>query len=282
MRGAEILSRQTSPAVRWSLLIVAALTPVGCGTWHRPATLPHKLRWEQGSLLVHSNFRIPRRHRLLEEIVALREVLSQRLGIPPSDETIDVYLFDDVQAFRRIVRERFPELADRRALFLKSDTQLQIIGQWGDQLAEDLRHEATHAYLHSVIRHVPLWLDEGLAEFFEIEGSLDGFHERHIRWLVNQYQQRNWTPHLHRLELIHRPHDLSQTDYAEAWLWVHFLLHDSAETALVLRQSLDTLRTTGDSRGLVTGILERVPDAGGRVLDHLHNLAVTVDSTPVP
>ena len=35
------------------------------------------------------------------------------------------------------------------------------------ELAVDLRHETTHAVLHGLLPMVPLWLDEGLAEYFE-------------------------------------------------------------------------------------------------------------------
>ena len=38
----------------------------------------------------------------------------------------------------------------------------------GDHLRTDLRHELTHALLHGVLKDVPLWLDEGLAGFFEL------------------------------------------------------------------------------------------------------------------
>ncbi|GIT30210.1 MAG: hypothetical protein Ct9H300mP1_22560 [Planctomycetaceae bacterium] len=39
---------------------------------------------------------------------------------------------------------------------------------------EDLRHEFTHGVLHSSLKRVPLWLDEGLAEYFEVVGPKPG------------------------------------------------------------------------------------------------------------
>ena len=35
------------------------------------------------------------------------------------------------------------------------------------EMETDLRHETTHAVLHSLLPMVPLWLDEGFAEYFE-------------------------------------------------------------------------------------------------------------------
>ena len=45
---------------------------------------------------------------------------------------------------------------------------LLVYTYWGDRIQQDLRHELTHALLHSVLKDVPLWLDEGLAEYFEL------------------------------------------------------------------------------------------------------------------
>ena len=37
------------------------------------------------------------------------------------------------------------------------------------EFGNDLRHECTHALLHAVLPAVPLWLDEGLAKYFEVQ-----------------------------------------------------------------------------------------------------------------
>jgi hypothetical protein len=38
----------------------------------------------------------------------------------------------------------------------------------GEDFETDLRHECTHALLNAALPVVPLWLDEGLAEYFEV------------------------------------------------------------------------------------------------------------------
>ena len=57
------------------------------------------------------------------------------------------------------------------------EEDLLVYTYWGDRIQQDLRHELTHALLHSVLKDVPLWLDEGLAEYFEMPVSwiLDDF-----------------------------------------------------------------------------------------------------------
>jgi hypothetical protein len=67
-----------------------------------------------------------------------------------------------------------PNLPRRRAFFVETDTRLSVYAYWGDRVAEDLRHEVVHGYLHAVVPHLPLWLDEGLAEYFEVPRGLSG------------------------------------------------------------------------------------------------------------
>ena len=62
----------------------------------------------------------------------------------------------------------FPGTPSRRAFFVESPTHLSVYAQWGDRVQEDLRHEVVHGYLHAVLRDIPLCLDEGIAEYFEV------------------------------------------------------------------------------------------------------------------
>ena len=56
--------------------------------------LPEGYRLVRGQLEIHSSFPLASRHRLVEELVRLREDIRQTLGIPRSDEPIHVYLFE--------------------------------------------------------------------------------------------------------------------------------------------------------------------------------------------
>ena len=47
----------------------------------------------------------------------------------------------------------------------------------------DLRHELTHALLHGVLQDVPLWLDEGLAVYFELPPANEGVNPHHLEVL---------------------------------------------------------------------------------------------------
>ena len=87
---------------------------------------------------------------------------------------MQVYLFEDRDAYERFMQSRYPNLPRRRAFFVAQPRgvgggdDLLVYTFWGERIRQDLRHELTHALLHSVLKDVPLWLDEGLAEYFEL------------------------------------------------------------------------------------------------------------------
>src|SRR5438445_5221604 len=98
---------------------------------------------------------------------------------------------------------RAPDLPKRRAFFVAQPSvgaseDLLVYTYWGDRIQQDLRHELTHALLHSVLKDVPLWLDEGLAEFFEVPASTDGVNSQHLE----QLRRGDPRPNLARLEQL--------------------------------------------------------------------------------
>src|SRR3990172_8593633 len=92
----------------------------------QPAPLPvaHHLRVEQ--LVLHSDFELPRDHRLVRELTAERDDLSRPLGLPSSDELIEVYLFRDAEAYGRYLARHFPSVPSRRAFFVETDARLAV------------------------------------------------------------------------------------------------------------------------------------------------------------
>src|SRR4051794_11352980 len=145
-----------------------------------------------GQLIVHSDFPLPPKHRLLDDLVTLRGDLLAKLDLPGSKEPIDIYLFGSEERFNQFIHARYPTLPPRRAFFLKNETHLVVYAHWGDRVAEDLRHEVAHGYLHSVVPNIPLWLDEGLAEYFEVPRGMNGLNKSHIELLSGQVQTGTW------------------------------------------------------------------------------------------
>src|SRR5260370_772339 len=80
----------------------------------------------------------------------------------------------------RATDENLP--TDRRAFFVAPQrpmggaADLLVYTFWGknDRIQQDLRHELAHALLHSGLREVPMWLDEGLAANFALPAAARG------------------------------------------------------------------------------------------------------------
>jgi hypothetical protein len=209
------------------------------------ATLPTQHELKAGQLVFRSDFVVPGGHRLVRELTAERDDICQALSMPCSDEPITVYLFQDAKAYSEGVNRFFPGVPSRRAFFVETDTQLAVYAHWSDRVAEDLRHEVAHGYLHAVAPGLPLWLDEGLAEYFEVPRGRGGLNQPHLDLLVDLARHNGWRPDLARLERISDISQMDQTSYAESWAWAHLLLESGPGYREVLTAYLFDVRSRG-------------------------------------
>lgn len=246
----------------------------GCiGVVDSPSALPARNSVVFDQLVIHSNFPLPHNHRLLNDLRLQRSDLLTRLDMPASDEPIHVYLFESEEYFSKFLEEYHPEFPARRAFFVESDTRLAVYAQWGERVAEDLRHEVAHGYLHSVVRNIPLWLDEGLAEYFEVPRGSGGLNRPHVQLLVERLTKQGWRPNLVRLEALNSAGDMTQDDYAESWAWVHMLLEtDPARRELLCRYLL-VLREHGTAQPISQSIGRTAPNPDQALIEHLSSLA---------
>lgn len=253
--------------------MLTAMVTAGCSLTTPRTGLPGKQQLARDQLLIHSDFDLPKNHRLLDELTARRHDIARTLAIPTSDEPINVYLFEDKEKFRLFMSHAHPEFPNRRAFFVKNDTRLKVFAYWGSRVAEDLRHEVTHGYLHSVIPNLPLWLDEGLAEFFEVPRGKGGLNAPHVYHLSSAFNQGRWRPNLARLEGLESASTMTQLEYAESWLWVHFLLSGDVDSKSIVRDQLSELKSTGQAAPMLTRIASKIPDYENQLIMHLKVLS---------
>ena len=226
----------------------------------------------RGQLVLHADFRLPADHRLIDELVAEREVISERLRLSPSNEPIHIRLFADEANYHRYVAQQFPGFPERRAIFVETDVKLAVYAHWGDTVAEDLRHEVAHGYLHAAVPNLPLWLDEGLAEYFEVGRGRRGLNRAHIEYLEGQLAVAGWTPNLARLEKLTAAGEMTQLDYAESWLWVHFLLESQEDRAALLTDYLAELVRSESTASLEQRVRQQIVQPEPALLEHLQGL----------
>jgi hypothetical protein len=258
----------------WCLLIGFLLLP-GCRTtplaWtnHRP--LAHSVK--TAGFIIRSDFAIAEDAPMIRELEQLQMDVVQTLQLPKARDPVVVYLFSDESGYRRYMRTTWPNLPSRRAYFIGTSRELAVYSFHGPRMQEDLRHELTHGILHATLNTVPLWLDEGLAEYFEVSGIETGApHPEHVRSLQRS-MQKDWIPSIARLEGIVDFEEFDRDDYAESWGWIHYMLHSDAQRKQILVDYVNELRDTQTAES----ILARLP-ADERPAKH--HLASWVNNLP--
>jgi len=221
-------------------------------------------------LVIHADFALPANNLLINELVAERQLIAHRLGVP-ADKQIHVYLYADEASYRSVVGALYPEFAQRRAVFVDDPQQLAVYAHWSDRVAEDLRHEVAHGYLHAAIPNLPPWLDEGLAEYFEVGPQRGGLNPPHVDHLRRILAHGDWQPDLPRLEQL-SAQELTQADYAEAWLWVHWMLSTPLDQPSLLAPHLAELAAGARPAPLSSVLHQTRPDAKAEVVKHLRRL----------
>ncbi|MCG8448255.1 MAG: DUF1570 domain-containing protein [Pirellulales bacterium] len=253
-----------------AICIWSAVALGGCQTLiTRPETVAFEYQLVRGPLVLHSDFPLPEQHRLIDELLAARHRVGEKLGLAPSEEAIHIYLFGDEASYYDFLQLRFPGFQNRRAIFVETDVALSVYAHWGDHVAEDLRHEVVHGYLHATVPNLPLWLDEGLAEYFEVAHNRRGLNEAHLKLLSNHDGSKF---DLARLEQLNSAVEMTQADYAESWAWVHFLLESSDDRRELLTDYLADLQKGTPAPTLRARLHKRLATPELTVAEHLHML----------
>ena len=221
--------RSTSP--RPLLWLMCAMGCVGCATFGNQGEplVPTRYKTQAGPFAVFSNFPIAADAPAIRSLFALETDVESSLGLRVRSEEppVEVYILNDRQSFMHFLKFYYPELPPRRAFFLAQGAQRVVFTFMGDRLEEDLRHEATHALLNVAIGDMPLWLDEGLAEYFEGPDGRHGLNPEHLDRLPRDLAS-GWTPDLAHLEGLKTVREMTPRDYRESWAWVHYLLTGTA------------------------------------------------------
>ena len=162
---------------------------------------------------------------MVSELTSRAAAHLRRLGVPPGKEPIHVYLFADEAAYRAARRAEVSRLP-RAAGDLRRDRRrsCRVYAHWSDASPRTCGTRWRTATCTRRVPNLPLWLDEGLAEYFEVGRGRRGVNRTHVDYLRGQLATAAWQPDLPRLEQLAAAGDMTQLDYAEAWLWVHFLL----------------------------------------------------------
>ncbi len=223
----------------------------------------------EGPVVCYAEFSWQQHPWVFQELGSLHAELVRVLGVPSVKRPIEVYCYRNKQTYWAGVQRQWPDVPYRRALYVQAKGASQVFAFDQDELAIDLRHEVTHALLNEAVGTLPLWLDEGLAEYFEMEASqrANGHPSLALvqKWLALGTHRFSFV----RLEGKQQLDEMQGDDYREAWAWVHFMLHGPPEAQ---RELVAYLRDVGQQRSdiqpLGRRLAQRFPDLQQRFVRH--------------
>jgi hypothetical protein len=204
---------------------------------------------------------------LVPELVQLERDLVELLQLEPRREPVHLLLFEDRASYERYLKRYFRGAPMRRALFIKGTQPGWVFAYLHAEFEVDVRHETTHALLHSRLAVVPLWLDEGLAEYFEVpvERRREGNpHQTVTRWSARFHR----APDLRRLEDLTELREMGSAEYRAAWAWTHFLLHGPTEAHATLVQYLSDIEQVRPTARISDRLDQSLPNPQAAFLQH--------------
>jgi len=228
-------------------------------------------RWpderQAGQFQCHADFPLAPQQPLLDELTQLTQELRAKLGVSPPRETVHFFLFQAKDTYQSYMKQYFPRVPYRRALFIKGRGPGMVFAYQGADFEIDVRHECTHALLHTWLPHVPLWLDEGLAEYFEVPRDKRVTQNPHHA-VVTVAVRGGQLPRLEELEPLDNLDEMGRDEYRDAWAWVHFMLHGPREAQDELSRYLDDLHSGSEPGKLSERLRRRLPDLNRRLVEH--------------
>lgn len=238
----------------------------GSATAEKPAidfspSFAHRLPHHQlcGVVVCQSDAPLAKMQNIVEQIATLQHDLKRYLAIPEANEKIELCIFSSEKSYLDFLEKEFPDAPmDRRALYVKKKGPGIVLVQKTENFEIDLRHEMTHAILHASIPRVPIWLDEGLAKYFEPlpeERAFENPYLSRIRWNTSF----TLVPSLERLEKLRDIGDMDVREYRESWAWVHFMIHYSPETHHLLAGYLQHLSEIPPETGKDANSTQNLP-----------------------
>jgi hypothetical protein len=114
---------------------------------------------------------------------------------------------------------------------------------------------------------VPLWLDEGLAEYYEVspaERIHSNPHRKGLTWSLRLGQVSS----IDELEAKRQLREMGRGEYRSAWVWAHFLLHGPPQARIELIRYLSDIRAGTPPGQFSLRLASQLPDAERQLIKH--------------
>lgn len=214
-------------------------------------SLPFKLVIEGIGKANGKTYRIPSNveQRLGAYVSKIFTIYRQALDLEyPQTREFRIEIYGTEQAYRAYQQSVAPVLENSAGFYNPATNQITTWGMPSDHLLRLITHECSHAISASHGKYVPVWLNEGLAEYFE-EMQVSGLGAQvpvSQQWLY-VLKQRGYVSSSPDLRaVIDSPHNLWYTangadgiSYATSWSLVWFLM-DSKQGRRIVAELLNT------------------------------------------
>lgn len=221
---------------------------------------------QQGRYQIVSEFSLKSLRTVTEDLQRLENHLATYLQLSIPQAPIEIYLYKNSRNFSAAAKAVSSNMRNRRALYVQSGEKKQVLVYSSSSLMTDLRHETTHALMHCAVPYLPLWLDEGLAELFEVVLKSGQAHP-HLASLKWSSRWR-WKPNLQQLGNLTEEAKMTAAHYRDSCAVTHYLVHGDVEAHQVMVDYLKTAQQ-GDWNGTLVEKLLKIPRIESKILNHV-------------
>lgn len=225
--------------------------------------------FQQGPFRFYSDFAL-KAEPLMRDLKEIQYQLERQLGLKVGKRPIEVFFYQDYQSYRVAIARHVPPNVRRQALFVKGPQKSFVYAYKHRGFDTDVRHECTHALIHNSVQFIPLWMDEGLAEYFENKSGNARQRPAALKTVRDAVFWRQRIS-LEELERMDGPNEMGSRQYRNSWAWIHFLMNDpynKRETRKILFDYLAEIRK-GTPPGDFSAFLQRrLPDNRARMAYH--------------
>lgn len=248
------------------------LLAICCGLILALAPLQTAWGWVEerqlGPYLIRSEFALRDVQRLVDDLGDLQSDIERDLGLKCEQGEIQIHLFRNRWSYRDYLSKRVPDGTKRQALFVQGTDAGRVYAYRHSEMGIDVRHETTHALLHTALPYVPLWLDEGFAEYFEVapgQREKQNPHRSELKMAI----RFGWRPGLERLEAKRNLLDMDKNDYRDSWGIIHFILHGPPAAREALAAYFAEVQSGKAPAPLSQHLRRRIPNLEQQIVDHL-------------
>ena len=200
----------------------------------------------RGPFVVRADFDLATIENELAALDALVAEMRSTLRLPEFRENVVVRIFRDEATWREFHRQNLGGAPYRRAmydrknyLFDRDDAPGRVYLCLNPKFDGDLRHECAHAILGAALgRSVPIWLDEGIAEYYEASPEARASNPAWFDRAAERLRRGEFSS-LESLEKIAGIDGMKSSKYCDSWAWVAWFLNGPEAVRDVLPQYLN-------------------------------------------